>query len=234
MVWGCVLLWLLLLLGRRHASEAKGAPIALLRQLYKRSVCCLHLLYRSKGVRHPWMRLSVYLCCCCCCTPPSPPPPFEQVLNTITSQAWANSPHNHLSHKQLVTLLFSSAQLAVAVPPPPQEDPAAPSSTAQVESDDAEALSTDTKAAAAAASPHAAITAVAEQLILAAMPDTWPKEQQQQERLSLPDAIRVLWALCVYGCLDIAQYGWLLVGVAAGPWQRLSEEQLLVIHHGQV
>jgi hypothetical protein len=60
------------------------------------------------------------------------------------------------------------------------------------------------------------------------------QQQQQQDRLDLPSLIRVLWSLCVYDCLDIARYGWLLVAVAAGPWQRLSEDQLLVIKQGQV
>jgi len=77
---------------------------------------------------------------------------------------------------------------------------------------------------------------VADELILAA---TTPEQQQQQQlpgeqRLSISDAVRVLWSLCVYGALTIDRYGWLLVAVAGAKWQTLCQEQLLVIKQGQV
>jgi hypothetical protein len=170
-----------------------------------------------------------------------------QVLKTIAAQAWSVTPHTRLSHQQLVTLLFSSAQLA-AWPPAAAAASDQPATNAAVNTATggmaatATAASASATAAATAASSNAAATAtptqgsavkaVADELILATMPEH--EQQQQQQRLDLSSLIRVLWSLCVYGGLDISQYGWLLVAVAAGPWQRLGEEQMLVIKQGQV
>lgn len=99
--------------------------------------------------------------------------------------------------------------------------------------------------AAAAVPPDSVIAAVADELILTTMPEYQQHQQQhnrhnchqhQAVRLSASDIIRVLWSLCVFdSCLDIARYGWLLVALAGTPdWQRLEEQQLMVIKQGQV
>ena len=149
----------------------------------------------------------------------------SQVLEAISHQAWMLGPGQY-SHKQLATLLFCSARLAIS---PAQQQ----KSELQLH---AAALGAVPGSAAEVPTPMPllGVTDIANELILATAPEQQQQQIQQQDRLSLSDIIRVLWALCVYGSLDIAQYGWLLVAVAAGPWQRLSEEQLIVIKQGQV
>lgn len=157
------------------------------------------------------------------------PAPSVQVLSCMLQAAWAGDPHQHLSLSHLVTLLFSSVQLAALSPT--ASGPTAPNLQPAPGDDSLLHGYTNNGTAASMAVPQESVAAVADELILSTMPE---QEQRQQERLSLPSIIRVLWSLCAYGSLDIAQYGWLLVAVAAGPWQRLSEEQLLVIKQGQV
>lgn len=139
-----------------------------------------------------------------------------QVLQAITHQAWGQQPQDHLTPSQLLTLLFSSSQLAASLPARAAPATAGSSSSSKT-----------------VTAQEPAVEAVADELILSTMPEH-QQHQQQQERLDLPSLIRVLWALCVYGCLDVARYGWLLVAIAAGPWQKLNEDQLLVIKQGQV
>jgi hypothetical protein len=88
--------------------------------------------------------------------------------------------------------------------------------------------------AAAAVPDLAAVSAVIDQLILSTMPEYEQQQQQDGGSLTVEELIRVLWSCCVFGSLDIAQFGWLLVAVAGGPWQRLGPEQLCVIKQGEV
>jgi hypothetical protein len=59
-----------------------------------------------------------------------------------------------------------------------------------------------------------------------------PKSKQQQ--LSAGEIVRLLWALAVLDVLDIARLGWLLVALAGSGWQKLQQEQLLVVKQAQV
>jgi hypothetical protein len=183
-----------------------------------------------------------------------------QVLRTLLHQAWRGNPQHHLSNKCLVNLLFSTAQLeaappgrasvttAVAVMTPQEATAAAASACASkaattdsnTGNDEAVAAVSDGyrhDAAAVAATAAAALpdpevlSAVIDQLILSTMPE---HEQQQGGALNVEDLVRVLWSCCVFGSLDIAQFGWLLVAVTGSPWQRLGQEQLLVIKQGEV
>lgn len=178
-----------------------------------------------------------------------------QVLRTLLHQAWRSNPQHYLSNKLLVTLLFSTAQLAAAPPvgaspttmttaaaaTAPQEASAAAAASGACtaattgQSEAATVVSDGCRqdAAAVAAVPDlAALSAVIDQLILSTMPEH--EQQQPGDSLTVEDLIRVLWSCCVLGSLHIAQFGWLLVAVAGGSWQRLGQEQLLVIKQGEV
>jgi hypothetical protein len=166
-----------------------------------------------------------------------------QVLQCVLQAAWADEPHQHLSHSQLVTLLFSSTQLVTNFTAQPHStatalsaNPNRPAPLGHTTNAVCGCAALD--AAATAIVTQEAVAAVADALILSTMPDQEQQqqgEQQRQQKLDVSSLIRVLWALCVYSSsLDIARYGWLLVAIAGGQWQRLSEEQLCVIKQGQV
>jgi hypothetical protein len=166
-----------------------------------------------------------------------------QVLQCVLQAAWAGEPHQHLSLSQLVTLLFSSAQLATNFTDQRCNTATTPLENANSQAalgDAANAVCNcaDMSTAASTIVTQEAVAAVADELILSTMPDQEQQQQQatqRQQKLDVSSLIRVLWALCVYSSsLDIARYGWLLVAIAGGQWQRLSEDQLCVIKQGQV
>jgi hypothetical protein len=133
-----------------------------------------------------------------------------QVLSALMAAAWCNKVETNLSSSRLVSLLFSSAQLAAA-PAAAQLDAAADAAVLSALGNDADE---DATAAAGASSQ--------------------PKQKQQQQQLSAADIVRVLWSLMVLDALDIARLGWLLVALSAANWQKLEQQQLLVIKQAQV
>jgi hypothetical protein len=125
--------------------------------------------------------------------------------------AWSGNVDTDFSSSQLVSLLFSSAQLAAA-PAAAQLEAAADAAVLAALGDDA---GNEDAAAAAGASQGS-------------------QRKQKQQQLSAADIVRVLWSLAVLDALDIARLGWLLVALAGANWQRLEQEQLLVVKQAQV
>lgn len=146
----------------------------------------------------------------------------NQVLSALAAAAWSGSPAEQLSSSQLVDLLSSSAQLGLQPPPAlaavAEQLVLAAAGGGGSSSDGSSAGVTSRGTHWVQSSSHGVVT----------------QQQQRQRRLSQHEIIRVLHALMKLDCLDIAAFGWLLVALAAGPWQRLSPQQLQVLHRAQL
>lgn len=135
------------------------------------------------------------------------------MLSALMAAAWSSTPHSTLSCSKLASLLFSSAQLAAALPAAQLKAAADAAVLAALGS----STDTDDTGTAVAAAGGAA------------------QQRTKQQQLSAAEVVRVLWSLAVLDVLDIARLGWLLVALAGSAgWQKLQQEQLLVVRQAQV